>query len=68
MIVVFILLPADRQVITQPNLSLSVCLQVVRLRVQSPPQGDGRYRRHQTGSCGVRPPGDHQGDLHHAAV
>ena len=44
------------------------CGQVVWQCVQVAAQGDGAGAGHQAGSCGHWPPGDHQGDLHHAAV
>lgn len=37
-------------------------------RVQGAAQGVGAGAGHKAGTCGHRPAGDHQGDLHHAAV
>ena len=38
------------------------------VRVQGPSQGEPVGARHQAGAGGHRPPGHHQGDLHHATV
>lgn len=43
-------------------------LQLVWLCVQSYPQRDRGDRGHKAGSCGIRPPGDPEGNLHNAAV